>query len=198
MAYPERLLSPGETVISEFRPHWQFLFVPIFGAVVAVAVVAIALVVVEGTGGWILAAGALVVWVVVSLRRVADWFTTQYVITNERVVYRAGVFSRSGVEIPLEQITNVSFSQTLLERLIRSGDLVIESAGETGQSRYSDIPDPEGLQSLIYQQRESRTVQLGRGGTSVAEELEGLARLRDRGVLSDEEFEQQKRRLLEG
>ncbi|MEX2280469.1 MAG: SHOCT domain-containing protein, partial [Acidimicrobiia bacterium] len=88
--------------------------------------------------------------------------------------------------------------QSLIERAIRSGDLVIESAGETGQSRYADIPDPEGLQSLIYQQREARTVSLRRGGSSVSEELSGLAELRDRGVLSEEEFEAQKRRLLEG
>jgi hypothetical protein len=75
--------------------------------------------------------------------------------------------------------------------------LLIESAGESGQSRYSDIPDPEALQSIIYQQREARTVSLKRGGSSVSEELAGLADLRERGVLSDEEFEAQKRRLLD-
>ena len=198
MAYPRRLLSPGEEVVREFRPHWQYLVLPIVFFLAAVVAVVLALTQLEGGARWILVIGAIAVWIILSVKRVADWLTTQYVITNERVVYRAGVFSRSGIEIPLESITNVAFNQSLIERFIRSGDLVIESAGETGQSRYADIPDPEELQSLIYQQREARTVSLRRGGSSVADELSGLQDLRERGVLTDEEFEAQKRRLLDG
>ncbi|MEX1003971.1 MAG: PH domain-containing protein [Acidimicrobiia bacterium] len=198
MAYPRRLLSPGEEVVREFRPHWQFLVLPMVFFVVAVVAIVFAFAQLDGGARWILVLGALAVWIILSVKRVADWLTTQYVITNERVVYRAGVFSRSGIEIPLESITNVAFSQSLVERFIRSGDLVIESAGETGQSRYADIPDPEQLQSLVYQQREARTLSLRRGGSSVADELSGLQDLRERGVLTEEEFEAQKRRLLDG
>lgn len=196
--YPKRLLSPGEVVVEEFRPHWQFLFLPGASFLVLLGVVVAAVTQLEGAARWLLILGGIAVWIILSVKRVADWATTQYVITDERVIYRAGVFSRSGVEIPLESITNVAFSQSLIERFIRSGDLVIESAGETGQSRYQDVPDPEALQSLIYQQREQRTVELRRGGASVADELTGLAELRDRGILSPEEFEIQKRRLLDG
>lgn len=198
MGYPERLLSPGEEVVTEFRPHWQFMVLPMLFSLVLIVVVIVAITQLDGAARWLLIVGGVAVWAILSIKRAADWLTTQYVITNERVVYRAGVFSRSGIEIPLESITNVAFNQSLIERFIRSGDLVIESAGETGQSRYADIPDPEGLQSLIYQQREARTVSLRRGGSSMSEELAGLAELRDRGVLTDEEFETQKRRLLEG
>lgn len=198
MGYPERLLSPGEEVVREFRPHWQFLALPIAFGLAGVVLAVVAVASIEGTVAWLVLLGIVAVWVLLSVKRVADWLTTEYVITNERVVRRAGVFSRSGVEIPLESITNVAFNQSLVERIIRSGDLVIESAGESGQSRYSDIPDPEGLQSLIYQQREARTVSLRRGddGGSVSSELGRLADLRDRGVLTADEFEQQKRRLL--
>jgi hypothetical protein len=93
-------------------------------------------------------------------------------------------------------INNVAFGQSLFERAVRSGDLVIESAGEGGQTRYRDIPNPERLQSLIYQVRERRIIALRGSGASVASELETLARLRDRGDLSAEEFESQKRKLL--
>lgn len=198
MGYPERLLSPGEEVVREFRPHWQFLALPIVFGLAGVVLAVLSVASIEGTAVWLVLLGIVAVWALLSVKRVADWLTTEYVITNERVVRRAGVFSRSGVEIPLESITNVAFNQSLVERIIRSGDLVIESAGESGQSRYSDIPDPEGLQSLIYQQREARTVSLRRGddGGSVSSELGRLADLRDRGVLSEDEFEQQKRRLL--
>jgi uncharacterized membrane protein YdbT with pleckstrin-like domain len=198
MPYPERLLSPGEEIVREFRPHWQFLVLPILFLLGLLVVVVFAAIQMEGGARWLVVVGGVAVWIILSVKRVAEWLTTQYVITNERVVYRAGVFSRSGIEIPLESITNVSFGQTFVERIIRSGDLVIESAGEGGQSRYADIPDPEGMQRLIYGQREARTLSLRRGGSSVADELAGLADLRDRGVLTEEEFEAQKRRLLEG
>jgi uncharacterized membrane protein YdbT with pleckstrin-like domain len=197
MGYPERLLSPGESVVREFRPHWQFLVLPIVFGLVLLVVLVVAVTQLDGGARWLVVLGGIAVWIILSVKRVADWFTTLYVITNERVVYRAGVFARSGIEIPLESVTNVAFNQSLIERMIRSGDLLIESAGESGQSRYSDIPDPEALQSTIYQQREARTVSLKRGGSSVSEELAGLAALRERGVLSEEEFEAQKRRLLD-
>jgi uncharacterized membrane protein YdbT with pleckstrin-like domain len=199
MPYPERLLSPGESIVLQFRPHWQALRGPIAGAVAVVAAVIVSVIAASGTAVWLLVIGSVGVWLLASVRVIANWWTTQYVLTTERVVRRAGVFSRQGTEIPLEVINNVAFSQGFLERLVHSGDLLIESAGETGQSRFTDIPDPEGLQSQIYQVREKRQLMLNTGGagTSKADELAKLAELRDREVLSVEEFEEQKRRLLE-
>jgi uncharacterized membrane protein YdbT with pleckstrin-like domain len=200
MPYPERLLSPGESVVVQFRPHWQALLIPLASAIAALVAIILTVIYVEGTALWLVLIGILGIWLLLSVRIIADWWTTQYVLTTERVVRRAGVFSRQGTEIPLEVINNVAFSQGFLERVVRSGDLLIESAGETGQSRFTDIPDPEGMQSQIYQVREKRQLMLntGTGGTtSTADELAKLADLRDRGILSPEEFEQQKRRLLE-
>ncbi len=162
-----------------------------------VAIVVAALIWLEDPARWIVVAGVLVIWLVASTRRMLDWYTTQHVITDERVIYRAGILSRRGKEIPLEVINDVAFNQTLVERMFRSGDLLIESAGEMGQSRYSDIRDPEGLQSLIYRVREERMTHMrGTGASSTAGEIETLARLRDQGVISDSEFEAQKRKLL--
>ncbi len=195
MGYPRRLLSPGEEVIREFRPHWQFLVVPLLVTVGAVAAGVGVAVFTEGTARNVLFAVVGALWLILVVRRVLEWLTTQYVITNERVIFRAGILARRGKEIPLEVINDVSFQQSFFERIVGSGDLLIESAGEMGQSRYTDIPHPEELQSLIYQVRETRTIALS-GASSTATELETLARLRDQGVLTDEEFEKQKRRLL--
>ncbi len=189
-------MSPGEKVVKEFRPHWQALLSPIIALVAAFVAVALAIAFLDPpTRGWVVA-GVFLLWLVVSISRIATWATTHHVITNERVIYRAGVLARRGKEIPLEVINDIAFSQSLFERMVRSGDLLIESAGEYGQSRYTDIPDPEALQSLIYQLRESRSVGFRSGGNSTASELESLVRLRDQGVLTPEEFEQQKRKLL--
>lgn len=190
------MLSPGEEVITEFRPHWQFLVSPGVVTVVAVAVGVVVTLTTEGMTQTVALLVIVAVWLILVVRRVLEWLTTQYVITNERVIFRAGILSRRGKEIPLEVVNDVSFSQSFLERLVGSGDLLIESAGEMGQSRYTDVPHPERLQSLIYQARETRTIALSGSTPSPAAELEGLARLRDQGVLTEDEFQAQKRRLL--
>jgi uncharacterized membrane protein YdbT with pleckstrin-like domain len=196
--YPKRLLSPGESIVKEFRPHWIQLVGPIVWGLAAIVAIVAASVMGDITAvvRWVMVGVVVLVWLLVSVRRLADWFTTQYVITDERVIFRAGVLSRRGKEIPLEVINDVSFRQSIVERIVRSGDLLIESAGEMGQSRYSEVPHPEQLQSIIYQAREDRTLALRNNNRSLASELEKLAGLHRQGVLTDEEFEAQKRKLL--
>ena len=199
MKYPTRLLSTDEEVVRQFRPHWQVLIVPMAITLVLVAAVVSAFIWLETDVAWIVTAVAALLWFVLNTRRLLTWLTTQHVITNERVVFRAGILSRRGKEIPLEVINDVAFSQTILERIVRSGDLLIESAGELGQSRYSDIPDPEAMQSLIYTLREKRTLALQGGGKpSVAAEIQSLAELRDRGIITGEQFEARRDKLIHG
>ena len=128
------------------------------------------------------------------------WRSTHFVVTSDRLIYRSGVFSKSGIAIPLERVNNINFHQSLLERIIRAGDLQIESAGQDGQQLFSDIRRPDEVQSLIHAQIEEND-QRGRPSetvTDVASQLEKLEGLRDRGTLSTEEFEREKRRLLGG
>lgn len=202
MPYPTRLLSPGEEVVTEFRPHWTAILGPLSittGALVAVILLAFVVpdsqTEIRRFGPGIVA----VLWLAVTIRGFITWLTTQHVITNERVIHRRGFISKHGREIPLEMINTVAFSQTIFERVVGSGDLVIESAGEGGQTRYTDIPDPEGLQTLIYRNREQRMFSLERGGQGAtkAEQLRILSELHDKGKLSTEEFEREKAIIMD-
>lgn len=198
MAYPERLLSPDEEVVMEFRPHWSRIIKEIILSVaVAVILILLATVLDFDYSGWVMV-GIGGIWLLLVIRGLLTWWFTQHVITNERVIYRAGVLSREGKEIPLEVINDVSFQQSMWERMLRSGHLLIESAGELGQSHYRDIPRPEDMQTVIYRVREDRMMELERGDAttiSKAQQLEILSRLHDEGKLSDEEFEAEKRAL---
>jgi uncharacterized membrane protein YdbT with pleckstrin-like domain len=204
MRYPTKLLSEDEVIVSEFRPHWTGILKE--GALLVLIVVLIILVQIQGWNGWI-SVGLIVAGLIVTAEGLIRWLTTLHVVTNERVIYRAGLISKTGKEIPHEVINDVAFSQRALERIFGTGDLLIESAGTHGQSRYKDIPDPEGVQSLIYSEREKRMTQQNiagmhaaapRASQSVAEQLDIISRLHDGGKLSDSEFEAQKRKLLEG
>lgn len=193
MAYPPRLLSAGESVIREFRPHWSAIAIPsalAIGFTIVGAVIGAVL-----SQGWLPVTIGLVVGLGLALPRLAAWAFTKYVITNERVIVRAGVFARRGKEIPLEVINDVAFSQTLIERIFASGDLLLESAGQLGQSRFTDVPTPEDIQTLIYRAREERMAALNSGQTP-ADVLTTLAQLHRDGVLTDEEFAAKKQKLL--
>ena len=151
MSYPDRLLTEGEHVVTQFRPHWRLMVIPIVWMILA----AVAIVLVwqwiapdNATADMITTAVLVAALVPLALAPFLRWWFTAYVLTNERLITRTGMIARSGIEIPLDNITNVVFSQNVLERILKSGDLLIESAGESGQSSFADIPDPEGFQSL--------------------------------------------------
>lgn len=195
MAFPDKHLSDDEEIVEQFRPHWKVLVgsILLFDAII---VIGILIGVFTGIAAWIPILIAFGIGIVVMARPIVEWLFTLYVITTERVIVRSGWLSRSGKEIPLEVINDVAFDQTVGERFFRSGDLLIESAGEFGQSRYSDIPHPERVQALIYQQREDRMAQLNTG-RSAADDLAKLAELHRQGSLTDEEFSAKKRQLLD-
>ncbi|MBS3939619.1 MAG: PH domain-containing protein [Actinobacteria bacterium] len=200
MRYPERLLSDDEDVLLLFRPHWKVLLPPLFWAMLLAALGGAAFAALDAPWQWVAVAAAVGLWVLFAGRFVLSWWFTTYVLTTERVVVRKGVIARTGVEIPLEQVTNVLFSQTVIERLLRYGDVVLEAAGSQGRSELHDIPDPEGFQHEVYAARELRMLdqRSGSRGLDPVEALERLATLRERGHLTDAEFESQKRRLLDG
>lgn len=199
MAYPERLLSADEEIIMQFRPHWSGILKE--GAlVVGAGVVAVLLALLE-VNGWVVF-GVVLLAVAIAAEGLIRWLTTLHVVTNERVIYRAGFIGKRGKEIPLEVINDVAFNQRIIERLFGTGDLMIESAGTHGQTRYSDIPAPEKVQTAIYKAREERMLHMESGGRasvqteSTASQLERLSRLNDEGKLTDDEYEREKRKLL--
>ena len=158
--------------------------------------------------GYVLLAVIVVsaLWLV---QRFAKWKTTNFVITSDRVIFRQGLIAKSGIEIPLGRVNNVNFNQSVFERLIGAGDLLIESGGEDGQQRFSDIRNPQAVQNLLHAQVEAKANRGGNGGgafaapppppaVDVAGQLEKLEGLLQRGSLSQEEFDAQKARLLNG
>jgi uncharacterized membrane protein YdbT with pleckstrin-like domain len=211
MAFPRKLLTEDEEIVREFRPHWRMLAIPVLWVVAAI--VAIVLVYqwippADGTVDLITSLVIVAALIPLAVGPFINWWFTAYVLTNERLITRSGVIARQGVEIPLENINNVLFSQNVVERVLKSGDLLIESAGESGQSRFSDIPDPEEFQALLYRTRELHTDRKGARGAALSqdqvpqrpdptEQLERLARLHREGVLTDEEFAQKKQALLD-
>jgi uncharacterized membrane protein YdbT with pleckstrin-like domain len=211
MPYPDNLVQEGETLALDLRPHWWYFSRNILTGIPLFIVLILVFQSDDGTlkdaSRWIVGI-ALIAWAVWLGLKYMQWRMTYFVVTSRRVIYRSGVISKRGVEIPLERINNINFHQRLIDRIIGAGDLDIESAGKDGQSHFDFIRHPDGVQHEIYRQMETRNMPVAmmqpaaapapapNPSAAVPEQIEQLARLRDQGHITDTEFETKKAELL--
>lgn len=205
MTFPTKYLNTGETVALDMHPHWWYFAEPAFALAGTILVGLWALTLDDGTFKDILSPVVLVLLIGTGawlLFRAATWQTTNFVVTSQRVIFRQGLIAKRGMEIPLDRVNNVNFSQGILERMLGAGDLLIESGGEDGQQRFTDIKDPAGVQNLLHAEvekmrgRRTGATAPAASTLSVPEQLERLEGLLERGSITPEEFESQKRKLL--
>lgn len=232
MAFPRKLLIPGEEIVTELRPHWVAIAFPAliaFGATVLAIWLTLGPIDNGPTRGIVWLAW-LVLMVAYPVRRLVWWATSNFVVTTSRVIHREGFIAKRSMEIPLDKINDVRFEQNIFERIVGAGTLVIQSASESGRNEFGFIRHPEEVQKTIYHasemdQRRDRqataapavppvpasqasppqapatpaaSAPQGASAPNVTTELERLADLRARGVLTEEEFQAQKARILGG
>jgi uncharacterized membrane protein YdbT with pleckstrin-like domain len=201
MGFPKDLLADHERLVLETRPHWLALVLPAFWTLVAV--VAMILIPWDETAGLVTKSIVFAAWLLLAVLPFLQWRFTLFVLTSDRLITRRGVIAKNSKEIPLERINDVAFNQSIFERMVGAGDLLIESAGERGQERITNVRRPEQMQLTIYKEAEENSNRMMRGGAEPAkrspdipEQIAALSRLKDQGVLSESEFEAKKKDLL--
>lgn len=169
MVKDSELLADDEELVVDTHPHWKALIVP-----------AILLPVVVGLGCWAffamfdfsgrkyaqlaVAVLALAVIVWACLFPWLRWRTTRFIVTSRRVVIRSGVITRTGRDIPLTRVNDVTYTHGLIDRLLGCGTLLIESGGERGQLVVSDVPHVATIQRQLSDLvEEANTVRPGGG-----------------------------------
>ncbi len=148
-------LTEDEHLVLRLHPHWKTLIRPLVVAVLVVAAALIAEVLILSNSAAAverlvvaaIAILAVMLWLIVPVLR---WLTTTYELTTRRLRVRSGIVTRHGRDIPLARINDVSFEKGLLDRLLGSGRLVVESAGEHGQILLNDIPRVEFTQATLF------------------------------------------------
>ena len=203
MPFPRKLLNEGEDVVLDLRPHWWFLAGPV-AALIGFIVLSIAVQATIENDAVRLVSAVPVVWAMLwFLVRYAKWATTNFVVTTDRLIHRTGVIAKQGKEIPLERLNDITFNQSIFERLIGAGDLLIESGGERGQQTFHDVRKPALVQNIIYREIEaaqSRDAERAAGfrpGMSIPDQIDKLDDLRRRGVITQAEFDAKKAKLLD-
>jgi membrane protein YdbS with pleckstrin-like domain len=223
--YSELILRDDEKLVLDLHPHWWYFAKALIATILAVilAIVALAL------GWWDpikIVIALLVLGCLVFLgERYIRWVTTYFILTSDRIIYRRGVIAKRGMEIPLQRINTIFFSQRIFERLLGLGDLKIESASRTGAEVFEDIRSPDKVQHEIYGQMEAiesrgfdrigqhitqaqapaaspppaapATGTAAPPASSVADRIAELHQLHTQGAITDAEFEAKKAQLLE-
>jgi uncharacterized membrane protein YdbT with pleckstrin-like domain len=211
MPFPRRLLIEGENLVLDLRPHPIALALPtLYTIVVTVAAGFLA----NWLGGpwWLWPAIWIVAMLIYPIPRLTWWLTSNFVVTSERVIHRQGFIAKRSMEIPLEAINDVRFEQGIIDRIVGAGTLRISSAADFGTSSFDDIRHPEEVQKTIYHQGELNKKRMYQGDQAAAPpppapaippvapsattELERLAKLRTDGVLTEDEFQAQKAKIL--
>lgn len=157
MGYPTELLSDGETIEFEIRPHWRALVVP--GAILIGVVAGFVFLltkwndwfdegVVRDVGRWALIVVAAFVIIVWAVRPFLYWITTQYVFTSRRIIIRSGLISKTGKDMPLSKVNNVSFQISVAGRMLNYGTLEIDSASDESLVIH-DVPNVEYIQREV-------------------------------------------------
>jgi uncharacterized membrane protein YdbT with pleckstrin-like domain len=209
MAFPKRLLADHEEMVLDARPHWIALVSPalVLILVIVAEILLFATFDPPSVVTWLALLAGAVVLIAFPVRAFLGWITSHFVVTTDRVIHRSGWLAKRSMEMPLERVNDVTFTQTVLERVVGAGSLRIQSASEYGQNHFRDIRRPEDVQKLIYEMAEANEARMrgtGEARTETMEteagsplvEIERLARMKDKGIITEEEFETQKRRLL--
>ena len=154
MAYPDKILGDDEHVVRHMHPHWLTLFWPVvlFLLLVGGGAFGAALVPAgsdQGLYRLVIVVVALVLALAFVVTPLLRWRTTHYVVTTHRLLFREGILARTGRDIGLSRITDVSYRQTLWDRVVSSGTLTIESAGDGGATTLRAISHSDVVQQLL-------------------------------------------------
>ncbi|CAJ1501939.1 PH domain-containing protein [[Mycobacterium] kokjensenii] len=158
MAYPESVLADDEQVVVHRHPHVKRLIVPVLVLFSATACAAFACGIVnprawDPTAKNVVFGVVWAIWAVVvgwlTLWPFLGWLTTHFVVTDRRVMFRHGLLTRSGLDIALSRINSVEFVHGFIDRMLRTGTLIIESASQEPLEFY-DVPRVEQVHTLLY------------------------------------------------
>jgi uncharacterized membrane protein YdbT with pleckstrin-like domain len=154
MPYPDKLLADDEEVVRHLHPHWLTVFWPVVRLLLIIGAASFGTAAIpvgrqQGILRMLVLAVAIVLLLTLAVVPLLRWRTTHYVITTHRLLFREGILARRGRDLGLSRITDVSYRQTLWERLMNSGTLTIESAGDSGATVLRQIPDSDGVQQLL-------------------------------------------------
>jgi uncharacterized membrane protein YdbT with pleckstrin-like domain len=212
MSYVNKLLSRNEHIVQVSRDHWITLLLTIIADVaVGIVIVGLSVAGMSFSSPWTgLGLLLLSVPIVHLVLRIWAWWNNQYTVTNQRIIRVEGTLNKRVSDTLLEKVNDIVMEQSALGRVLNFGDIEIISGSESGIDVFHHIADPIGFKKALLDQRESpdslgdfeeraeralRTEEAS--ARDVPELIAELDELRQKGLITETEFVQKKRKLLD-
>jgi uncharacterized membrane protein YdbT with pleckstrin-like domain len=218
-AYLNKLLGNGEEVILEDRQHWFVLLRNIFVEGAMIVVIAVLVFVLMGSlqgqtwSGYLPLLFLLTIPPIISgLVDFFQWYNRKFIVTTWRVIQLSGVINKDVIDSSLEKVNDIELNQSFFGRIFGFGTVEILTASEIGVNKFNMIGNPVRFKTAIVNAKE----QLGhdddhRPGPKTAAGVQAtpttaadipamidrLDTLRQRGVLTEDEFQRSKQQLLQ-
>lgn len=202
--YARSLLGKEEKVLFVTHPYWFILLRNILIELLLMVIIAVAVTV--ALPFWSQAAVFYVLLLVPLsgiLRDFLIWWNQQYIITNRRVIQISGVFNKSVTDSSLEKVNDVKMDQSTFGRLFNYGDVEILTASELGANMFERIGQPVRFKKAMLNAKEqlehgdpNRPAAPISSRADIPAMIAQLDQLRQKGILTDGEFQQKKAELL--
>jgi len=202
-------LQKEEQILLITYSSWVTLIVP--ALILIVGLVASYFIGFTKNWGWIVAVAGIIYFLI----RYFTWKANIWVVTNFRVIDEAGLINHFAKESPLEKINNVSYDQNIWGRILNYGHVEIQTAAQVGATDYYNVNHPKRLKDTITQAqsdldhykmtRQANQMAAAMGlnkntdvqpKSNMAGDLEQLYQLRQKGILTEEEYIKAKNKLL--
>jgi uncharacterized membrane protein YdbT with pleckstrin-like domain len=193
-SYLNSLLGKHETILLVARQHWLVLLTETVSEVLlSLGVIVLAALLAFLAGPLALLGLIVLIAPLLSLTRDAlIWSNRKFVITNRRVIQLSGVISKNVTDSSLEKVNDVKLEQSLLGRLFGYGDIEILTASELGVNKIQRIADPIRYKTTMVNAK----ARLESGEAEVPVIIAQLDELRQKGVITEQEFQEKKAQLM--
>ncbi len=145
--------------------------------------------------------------------KIAERNYNTWVVTNLRVIEETGILSRITTECRLDKINNISYIQNIWGRLFGFGNVVIQTAAQHGATIYFNVSRPKALKETITTMQEHHhksfwkdqskvmlnsliSLNTPNQSQSIGSEIEKLFELKQKGILSESEYESLKYKVV--
>jgi uncharacterized membrane protein YdbT with pleckstrin-like domain len=212
MSYVSKLLARNERVVRTAHDHWiTLLSIILVDVAISIIIIGLSILGIILSPPWTWLGLALLVIPIGHLTlRFFNWWNKRYIVTNRRIIQIDGVVNTRVSDTSLEKINDIVMEQSALGRMLKFGDLKLISGSESGIDVFHRIADPIGFKKELLDQKatlgnldifENRVERVlsteAPAAGDVPELIAELDELRQRGLITEEEFAEKRQQLLD-
>jgi len=154
MGYAEQNLMPGEEIVYKAKLHWALFLRPIGPIIIAFIIFLVAAGQNKNSDAgflYCLSGVFLIFAILYGFGALMTFVTTEFALTNKRVIAKTGWLRRRSMELLLQKVESIGVAQPILGRILNYGTIIVTGTGGTKEP-FNNISDPMELRKRVNAQ----------------------------------------------